>query len=260
MDRKPLFATIRRLLGGKLTQPQVDAIDTAIDAGLSLTGRNLKQAIRKQGPSFALGSLSERYECGGRGPGAVSTGRNDPGGVSYGLFQLASRTGTCAAFVAAEGRRWRNEFGTAAPGSDEFSAAWRAIAAREPDLFAQAQRDFIERTHYRPALAIACKVTGIDLNSCHPAVRNAAWSTAVQHGAAGRILTRAIEAANRTADRSHPGYDRALLDAIYSERASYVLRVAERPQLGVGQRNLLKSIVTNRFADEHADALKMLGV
>lgn len=36
--------------------------------------------------SHRLGALSERYESGGRGAGTVSTGRGDPGGVSYGLF------------------------------------------------------------------------------------------------------------------------------------------------------------------------------
>ncbi|HKG81488.1 MAG TPA: LysM domain-containing protein, partial [Pyrinomonadaceae bacterium] len=37
-----------------------------------------------------LGALSAKYETGGRGPGTVSTGAGDFGGVSYGSYQMAS--------------------------------------------------------------------------------------------------------------------------------------------------------------------------
>jgi LysM repeat protein len=39
---------------------------------------------------FVLGTLSAKYETGGRGPGTVSTGAGDRGGVSYGSYQMAS--------------------------------------------------------------------------------------------------------------------------------------------------------------------------
>ena len=63
--------------------------------------------------SHQLGALSERYESGGRGCGTVSGGQGDPGGVSYWLHQLASKTGTVAAFLKAEGARWAAELGAA---------------------------------------------------------------------------------------------------------------------------------------------------
>ena len=45
-----------------------------------------------------IGILSEKYE--GGGPATVSTGEGDPlGGVSYGTYQLATNTGSAAAFV-----------------------------------------------------------------------------------------------------------------------------------------------------------------
>jgi murein DD-endopeptidase MepM/ murein hydrolase activator NlpD len=37
-----------------------------------------------------LGTLSAKYETGGRGPGVVSSGVGDPGGVSYGSYQMAT--------------------------------------------------------------------------------------------------------------------------------------------------------------------------
>src|SRR5690606_14182281 len=42
-------------------------------------------------PAWVLGSLSSKYETGGRGPGTVSSGRGDAGGVSYGSYQMTSR-------------------------------------------------------------------------------------------------------------------------------------------------------------------------
>src|SRR5215211_8493937 len=48
----------------------------------------------------ALGALSAKYETGGRGPGTVSTGAGDPGGVSYGSYQMATKMGTVARFIA----------------------------------------------------------------------------------------------------------------------------------------------------------------
>ena len=52
---------------------------------------------------WVLGSLSSKYETGGRGPGTVSSGIGDAGGVSYGSYQMTSRPrgGTVARFVAA---------------------------------------------------------------------------------------------------------------------------------------------------------------
>lgn len=265
MNRKPLFDVVRELLGGKLSQSQVNAIDAAITTGLAGTTGLAKASPTPrpaQPPSapthHRLGALSERYECGNRGPGAVSTGRNDPGGVSYGLFQLATRTGTCAAFLAAEAKKWASRFGSHAPGSDQFSAIWRAIAEADHDAFAQAQRDFIARTHYFPAVKSVTAKTGLDLNTRHPAVRDATWSTAVQHGGAVRILSAAVVGADQQVQRDQPHYDHALVEAIYAERSAYVLRVAERPNLSAGEKRLLESLVRNRFAAERADALQML--
>lgn len=255
MDRKPLFDTIRTLFG-RLSQPQVAAIDAAINAGIDHGLHPV--APEPISPAHRLGTLSERYECGSRGPGAVSSGRNDPGGVSYGLFQLASRTGTCAAFMGAEGRRWQHHFDNAAPGSAAFSTAWRTVADQEPEAFAEAQRAFIARTHYHPAVTAVKARTGLDLDAEPAAIRDAAWSTAVQHGGAVRILAAAVERVDTAIARDHADYARALIDAIYAERSAYVRKVAANPRLPAGQCALLESLVTHRFAAERADALAML--
>jgi hypothetical protein len=241
MNRKPIFDAVRSLLGHGFSQSEVDLLDRAIDAAL--------------GDLRRLGALSERFESGGRGAGTVSSGRGDPGGVSYGIWQLSSRAGTAAAFVAAEGARWRGEFAGAPPGSDAFTAAWKAIAAREPDSFAKAQHAFIERTHYRPALAAVLRRTGLDLGARHRAVRDAAWSVAVQHGGAATVLAVAVADADAALARDDAGYDRRLIEAIYAERSAYVLRVAARS--GPAARRTLESVVRNRYPDERAQALAM---
>jgi len=203
-----------------------------------------------------LGSLSERYESGGRGPGTVSTGARDPGGVSYGLYQLASKTGTAAAFIGAEGVRWSRDFLGKAPGSPAFSAAWKAVAAREPEAFGAAQHAFIERTHYRPAIAAVIVQTGVDLDRRAAAVRDACWSCAVQHGAAARILAKAVMAAGGRAGEANEGFDHDLIEAIYAARTRYVLALSDSAD--PGSRRTLRDLAKTRYPSEQAEALAML--
>jgi hypothetical protein len=246
MNRKPIFDVVRALLGRGFTQAEVGRIDRAIDAALD-PGGGLPR----------LGALSEHFESGNRGPGAVSSGAGDPGGVSYGIWQLSSKAGTAAAFVAAEGAHWRADFGGAAPGTAAFSAAWRAIAAREPDAFAAAQHAFIERTHYRPAVAAVLARTGLDLDARHGAVRDVTWSVAVQHGGAATILAAGVARADARHSRGAAAYDRALVETIFAERSAYVLRVAARTGLGTAQGRTLQGITQSRYPAELKAALAM---
>lgn len=249
MNRKPIFDTVRGMLGRGFTRSEIAALDLACDLA----------EHRDAADGHQLGSLSETYESGGRGPGTVSGGHNDAGGVSYGVYQLASKTGTCAAFLDAEGMRWRDRFGSHKPGSAAFSAVWKAIAAEDPQGFSQAQHAFIERTHYRPAVKSVFERTGLNLDACNHAVRDATWSCAVQHGGAARILSDAVERADRQADRGGAGYDRRLLEAIYERRSEYVLRVAQNPRLPAGTRRQLVSITKGRYPEELGKAIAMLG-
>lgn len=246
MNRKPVFDAVRRLLGRGFTQTEVELLDRAIDAA---------QGAIEGAAGRRLGALSERFESGGRGAGAVSSGRDDPGGVSYGIWQLSSRAGSAAAFLAAEGARWREAFAGAAPGSAAFAAAWRAAAERDPSGFAEAQHAFVERSHYRPAVVAVMERTGLDLDRRHAAVRDAVWSVAVQHGGAAGILARAVSAADAAGGRGEVGYDRRLVAAIYTERGDYVARLARRS--APATRRLLESVLHNRYPAELADALAL---
>jgi LysM repeat protein len=235
---------------GPQARPQARPATPADAAGTARPGAQATGTHR-------LGQLSEVYESGNRGAGTVSGGANDPGGVSYGVYQLASRTGTLSAFMRNEGARWAGEFRGLTGGSREFSAQWRALAAREPAAFREAQHAFIQRTHYQPAVNAVQTRHGIDLNSRHDAVRDAVWSVSVQHAGAATILNRAVAATDAQLSRTDPGYDRALINNIYSQRTAYVLDVASR-NTNPGERAQLISVTQNRYPSELRDALRML--
>lgn len=255
MPRTAIFDAVRAAARpGLFNDPgNILALDNLLDAfGVA----RATPAAPAPAPVAQLGALSERYESGDKGPGTVSSGLRDPGGVSYGTYQLATKTGTVAAFVANEGKRWAAEFAGRAPGSNGFTTAWKGIAAREPEAFAEAQHAFIKRTHYEPVVSMVATVTGLDLDSRHPAIRDAAWSCSVQHGKASDILVAAIRAADRAGPRDAAGYDATLLDCIYAERSAYVRRVAAKAS--PGEAHTLLSIVTNRYPDELKRARAMM--
>lgn len=152
----------------------------------------------QQAGSWRIGQTSERFESGGRGAGTISSGRGDLGGASYGTYQLSSNTGTLDRFLEDSGygdkieSRARSMYeGLNKGGSYDnlnerfrkhyFDMAWRQQAAADP-AFAEAQHDFVKRTHYDPAMKVL-QSRGIDLSKRGRAVQDALWSTSVQFGA-----------------------------------------------------------------------------
>ncbi len=111
---------------------------------------------------WLLGSLSSKYETGGRGPGTVSTGIGDAGGVSYGSYQMTSRPrgGTVARFIAEPDFPWRARFAGLTPGAADFSARWKALAAEADEAFFAAQHAYIQRTHFDPLVRRSRRRTG----------------------------------------------------------------------------------------------------
>src|ERR1700752_2490722 len=201
-----------------------------------------------------LGELSAKYETGGRGPGTVSTGAGDPGGVSYGSYQMASKMGVPTRFVTQPGFPWLADFRDLKSGSAPFTACWKRIAAAETDAFQRAQHAFIKKSHYDLLAAKILNEDGLDVNTRGRALQDVIWSTAVQHGGATPIIHRAI--ANVSVPKSDPGYDEQLIRAIYAERSrkksdgnlAYFSKSSPGVQKGVARR----------FRDELQDALAML--
>jgi murein DD-endopeptidase MepM/ murein hydrolase activator NlpD len=201
-----------------------------------------------------LGILSAKYETGGRGPGVVSTGAGDPGGVSYGSYQMASKMGVPQQFVAQAGFPWAKDFQGLTAGTAPFTAVWKRIAAEQTDDFQRAQHAFIKKSHYDPLAAKVLSDDNLDVNVRSFAVQNVIWSTAVQHGGATPIVHRAC--ATLSCTTSDPAYDKQLICAIYAERGrkkpdgnlAYFSKSSPSVQAGVAKR----------FQNEQQDALAML--
>ena len=267
MYRKPIFDAVRTMLKRSFSRDEIEALDRACDLAEAVVEPRPPAAPRPSAaipaagsaaPDHVLGGLSEEFESAGRGPGTVSSGIGDPGGVSYGTYQLSSKAGTCRAFVRNEGNRWAARFGANPPGSAPFTAAWKAIATAERGDFGKAQHAFIERTLYRPCVNAVADRKGLDLDKRGNAVRDVVWSCAVQHGGAPIILVDAIDRVERDTDRNSAEYDRKLIEAIYQARIDYVLDVASNKKLPQGQRDQLISITKVRYPAELAKALAML--
>jgi murein DD-endopeptidase MepM/ murein hydrolase activator NlpD len=204
--------------------------------------------------TFELGALSAKYETGGRGPGVVSTGKGDLGGVSYGSYQMSSTMGTVGRFVTQADFQFSNDFKGLKPGTPPFSAKWKAIAAAQPDVFQKCQHDFIKKILFDPLCAKILRDDGLDITTRPHAVQDVVWSTAVQHGGNTSIIHKAIVA--RKLGLSNPDFDRDFIIAVYAERGRkkangslvYFSSSSAAVQKGVA----------NRFASEQQDALKML--
>ena len=229
----------------KTTTPTTDTPASPVAAAAGALGEALAEA---------LGALSAKYETGGRGPGTVSTGAGDRGGVSYGSYQMASKLGVATRFVKQNNFPWLNDFRNLAAGSAEFTACWKRIAKNETDAFQKAQHEFIKKTHYDLLVAKIISDDGLDVNTrCH-ALKDVIWSTAVQHGGATTIVHKAL--AKVKCEKNDPSFDELVIRAIYAERG----RTKPDGSLAYFSRNSpnVQKGVANRFKNELKDALAML--
>lgn len=149
---------------------------------------------RKKTDPWQLGATSELYESGNRGAGAISSGKGDHGGVSYGMYQLSSSQGSVQKFIKDAG--YAELFEGKKVGSKEFNETWKNLAKYDP-TFAAEQRNFVKREYYDKAQE-GLKAKGIDLSTRGRAVQDAVWSTAVQFGAGGAsdMMQKALKGKN----------------------------------------------------------------
>ena len=187
-----------------------------------------------------LGDVSARYESGGKGVALISSGQDDPGGVSYGKHQLSTKDSMPAFLRSPEGSTYAKRFDGLNPGTSAFNKVYRDIVSEDPKAFEDAQHAFYARTHYEPARAHA-EALGFDVGD--RGVQEALFSIGVQHGGAKKIIS---QAAGAGADPA------AQIKALFAARASYVEQLGSLP-------GNTKASVLNRYRSEVRDALSLAG-
>lgn len=120
--------------------------------------------------------------------GLISSGKGDFGGKSYGIYQLASNTGTLKEFI--DNSPYKDVLGKYPIGSPEFDNAWRQLA-KDPN-FANAQHEFIQDTHYGPMIDSLAR-NGIDIANRGSALKETIFSTANQYGPNSSLVRNALK-------------------------------------------------------------------
>ncbi len=132
-------------------------------------------------------------------------------------------------------------------GGTTFDAAWKAIASKEPEHFARLQHNYIQNSHYVPAVSKVEKATGLDIANKSAAVQDVLWSTAVQHGSGG--ATNVFKNAGITPGMS----DREIIIRVYAERSK-----DNGKKYFKNSSESVRNSVVKRFKTELQDALKLL--
>jgi hypothetical protein len=214
--------------------------------------------VKLAGIAPATGNLSARYESGPAQAQAI--GYSVTGGTCYGTYQIASRPGTLSNFFkhlearAPEWARRLKNSGKADTGGVRggMPDVWRAIAEEDPRRFADIQHDFINKTHYEPALRQIYEQTGTNLGDFSLATREVLWSAAVQHGPGGATAMFCQSLAElkfrHLTPRDGREYEKALIESVYKQRQK---SFQDAPLM-------LRASVAMRYDREKSHALDLL--
>jgi len=182
--------------------------------GVSTVPREKKKTEPKEsfrgGPSMSEIEKTVLDSESGGNPGAIGFDRN--GGASYGLFQFSSRQGVVQKFL--EETKYGKYFKGMTPGSPQFDAMWKQLAANDPG-FSEEQKNFHMRTHMKPFMDKLEK-QGYKVSDRGDAVKAMILSTATQHGPnAQRVVTRAFD----SADEFNKMSDEEIIKRVQNEKA-----------------------------------------
>lgn len=195
----------------------------------------------------SLGQLSEKYE-GRASAGTVSSGVGDKGGVSFGKYQFASKTGGLASFMdelkesnpeyyekltADGGEFYRNK-----NANSQFQENWKKLAKEDPN-FAKVQDEIAKKKWFDPTAKKFQDITEVDPNSSK-ALANAIWSAGIQHGGVDKIFKMSGIEEGQSQEE--------MIRRLYGARADYV------SGLNIGN----KRGIFNRYTAEEQDAYAML--
>ena len=210
--------------------------------------------------SYKLGQISKKYESGNAGPGTVSSGKGDKGGVSYGTHQLASfrdQQGNSKASASSNSpvqqfvnsSKWKGEFQGLVPGTPSYSAKWKEIASKEPAAFEEAQYQYFKGEYFNKG-SNNIRAAGLDLSGRGPAVQEAIWSTSIQYGPGGarKVFVRALNGKD-----IGKMSDAEIVAAVQDDKLKNVDTDFKSSSADV------KNGIRNRIKNEKADLIKLAG-
>lgn len=207
--------------------------------------QELQKAQRELNKWF-LGKTSKRYESGSGGPATISSGVGDPGGISYGSYQLSTTKGALAEYLKYSDN-YNHAFDGLKPKTKEFDQKWRELANNDPQ-FHQSQHEFIALKHYQPQLQVL-KQAGFDFSERGKAVQDMVWSLAVQH----KDYT--VDKIKRAQDESGLNFktatDAEIIEAVYDSKLRHYKQDFRRSSPQVQES------VRKRILSEKPDLLRL---
>lgn len=240
-DTKTMSEKVSGFFGGvkdKLTDVKNNVIDK-----VSVSWDAVKGMVSK-----GIGAVAAYFESGGKGKGAgvISGGVGDPGGVSYGTHQLASKTGTLREYL--KGSKYGHEFSGLTPATPAFDNKWKEIFARDPEGFAADQEAFIAKSHYLPQVK-KLNTVGLDVNARSDALKSAVFSAGVQFGGRTGLITNALGYYNVDPKTTN---DEAIIRAIYGYKKE------KNDSLFKSSSPAVKRSVLQRATNEESVVLNLL--
>jgi hypothetical protein len=204
------------------------------------------QKAQQELNKWFLGKTSKRYESGSGGPATISSGVGDPGGISYGSYQLSTTKGALAEYLKYSDN-YNHAFDGLKPKTKEFDQKWKELANNDPQ-FHQSQHEFIALKHYQPQLQVL-KQAGFDFSERGKAVQDMVWSLAVQH----KDYT--VDKIKRAQDESGLNFktatDAEIIEAVYDSKLRHYKQDFRRSSPQVQES------VRKRILSEKPDLLRL---
>lgn len=219
---------------------------------LGMTPQNIPQLGDKMGRSD-IGDLAVSYEVEQvkNRPlpdqvGFISTGMGgkDPGGISYGPYQLETNKGTMQGYLKSDSL-FAKELSQYKINSPEFKTKWKELARKDPEGFKESQFDYLSNKSngYNSALNHATKLGWATDNK---ALQSAIYSTANQSGGWKKGI---FDKAGIQPSDDLP----TQINKLYDARANYFKSLRSIPA------DVRSGILHKRTVLERQDALGMLG-
>lgn len=196
-------------------------------------------------PDKKIGELAAKYETSNKGPGYISNGSawGDPGGDSYGSYQLETKKGTMQEYLRGNDK-YINALKPLKINSLEFKNKWRELAKQDPEGFEQSQFDYLANkpNGYNTAIKYAQQLGWAVGNF---ALQSAIYSIVNQSGnwKSGIFNKAGINESDSPATQ---------VNKLYDARANYFRGLSSLSPM------IKKNIIKQRTVLERKDCLKLL--